>query len=185
MAKLIVIRHGETDFNRENRYQGSSDQALNETGVLQAQEAGKKLQPSLIDITISSPLKRARQTAETINILLKKPLVLMPDFRERALGVFEGLTREEAQAKYPKLWEQNITRHFDKGPTGGESVGDLAKRVFAGLERIKKDYPDKNILLVTHGMVAKVIEHYFHPKTDIDDLFSFALQNGQTIEYEL
>lgn len=81
----------------------------------------------------------------------------MACFRERDAGIFEGLTQADAREQYPQLWSQNITRRWDAGPTGGESISDVVERVRDGLVELESKYPSKTVLLVAHGFVAKVI----------------------------
>lgn len=107
--QLYVVRHGETQANAEGRYQGSLDIDLNERGVLQARELREKL-PAQIDAVIVSPLRRAQQTAAIVFADDGLQLPTLDAFRERGVGVFEGLTQAEAAQRYPDLWAQNITR---------------------------------------------------------------------------
>ena len=100
--QLYVVRHGETDANAEGRYQGSLDIDLNERGVLQAQELRVRL-PAQIDTVIVSPLRRAQQTAAIVFADDGLELRTREAFRERGVGVFEGLTQAEAAQRYPEL----------------------------------------------------------------------------------
>ncbi|MBS4536667.1 histidine phosphatase family protein [Clostridium sp. D2Q-14] len=92
MGILIVVRHGETQFNVEKRYTGSLNIELNSTGFKQAKNLAKELRKYDIDVIITSTLKRAKQTTEIINNELKLPIIEMKEFCERNVGVFEGLT---------------------------------------------------------------------------------------------
>jgi probable phosphoglycerate mutase len=125
---LYVVRHGETQANVEKRYRGSLDPDLTEQGRQQARALGGQL-PRMIDVLISSPRLRATQTAALANETLNLPVEIMDCFRERDVGVFEGLTQGEARERFPALWSQNITRSWDAAPTSGESIADVVKRV--------------------------------------------------------
>ena len=95
--KFYIIRHGQTNWNKEGRIQGKTDIELNEEGIKQAEEAKKILKDYPIDMIVSSPLKRARKTAEIINETRKAPIVLDKALEERGFGEFEGKIRKEIQ----------------------------------------------------------------------------------------
>lgn len=182
MSKLYVVRHGETDFNVQGRYAGSTDVELNETGVTQARITAENLKQYSIDIIITSPLKRAMKTAEIIKECIRKPIVVIDDFAERSVGVYEGLTRDEAMNKYPDLWNQNVLRQFDCTLHEGESVKQVRNRVQKALCSIKDNYKGKNIVLVTHGYVSREIYGYFNEVTE-EEFHKYALKNCQVAEY--
>lgn len=160
---------------------GSVDISLNSVGRKEAGLLVERVKNLDIDIVISSPLKRAVETAEIV-----KPrdcnIIINHAFAERNVGVYEGLTKDEAKEKYPELYKRNITRIFDDAPSGGETILDVEKRVFVGLDEIKEKYKDKNILIVTHAFVAKVINKYFNPRISDEDFFGFVLGNGEVVK---
>ncbi|VVP79503.1 2,3-bisphosphoglycerate-dependent phosphoglycerate mutase [Pseudomonas fluorescens] len=178
---VYVVRHGETWANAEQRYLGSLDPALTERGRGQAL-ALKEYLPGDLDVLIVSPRLRARETADILNQRLGLPVEILDCFRERDVGVFEGLTQAEASTRYPQLWSQNITRRWDIGPTGGESIADVVKRVSEGLVALQSSYPAKKVLLVAHGFVAKIIRAL--AKGDLGDLFDWQLSNGTLLVLE-
>jgi len=184
MIKIYIVRHGKTDFNEQNRYLGRTDLSLNADGIRQARDVKQHFNNIDIDIVISSPLKRTVETAKII-----KPdsldVISDPAFIERSVGVYEGLTRGKAKQKYLDLFAKNITRIFDEAPTGGETILEVQSRVFAGLNKIKKIHRDKNVLIVTHAFVSKVINKYFNPQISEQDFFNFVLQNAEIKEYDL
>ena len=96
-----MIRHGETDWNAIGKLQGRTDIPLNETGIQQAEECSEFLKTSQWDVIITSPLQRAKQTAEIINKNIKVPVIEMDDFMERDYGDAEGMAYEERIAKFP------------------------------------------------------------------------------------
>lgn len=183
--KLYVVRHGQTDYNKENRYQGDIDVPLNGTGWSQVKEAVALFHKKKIDVLVTSPLSRCLAMAQAIaNDKSLKP-VIYPEFRERGLGIFEGLHRNgEVQAKYPKLWKEKITRQYEVGPPGGESIKQVEERVFRGLEKLRDHYDGKVVLLVTHEFVAQVIKKYFNPELSGESFFKDYLENGQVISFE-
>ena len=175
---LYVVRHGETWANAEHRYLGALDPELTERGREQAASLSKKL-PSGIEVLIVSPRVRAQQTAQILNGELNLELLTMGEFRERDVGVFEGLTQAEAKAMHPQLWAQNITRQWAVGPPGGESIADVVARVHQGLVELAALYPERVVLLVAHGFVAKVIRAL--ARGDFSDFFNWQLSNGEML----
>jgi len=182
MGKLYVVRHGEIDFNIQGRYAGSVDVELNKKGLRQTRDITDKVSKLNIDIIITSPLQRCRQMTDMIYEIINVPVVIMEEFRERDVGVYEGLTREEAKSKYPNLWAKNITRIYDDAPPGGETIKAVENRVFVGLEKIKEKYEGKNILIVTHAFVGKIIHKFFHKMTE-EQFFEYKLENTKVVEY--
>lgn len=140
------MRHGETEWNALGKIQGRTDIPLNETGKRQAEESGEFLSSSTWDVLITSPLKRAKQTAEIINTYLNIPLIEMNEFVERFFGDAEGMTLEERIAAFP-----------DKNYPNQEDRATLEKRVMAGLYKINQQYPNGKVLLVAHGAVIHTI----------------------------
>jgi uncharacterized phosphatase len=146
ITTICLIRHGETEWNAIRKIQGKTDIPLNRTGIQQALECRDFLKESEFDVLITSPLKRARQTADIINEALNLPLIEMADFQERDFGDAEGMTKEERVAAFP-----------DKNYPNQESLESLNKRVVAGIDKIYSNYPNKKVLLVAHGGVINSI----------------------------
>ncbi|MBE5802416.1 MAG: histidine phosphatase family protein [Clostridiales bacterium] len=183
--KLFITRHGETDFNVQRRYAGQADVPLNETGVCQARELAEVLATESFDVIITSPLTRARQTAEAVRQYHPEtPLAVMPEFAERHLGVYEGLTGQEAQQCYPDLWARYCTRQTDDAPTGGETVRQCDDRVAAGLAKLRATCGDKQVLLICHGFVSKAI-HRQLGGLSYEEMYAFNLANCQVAVYDL
>lgn len=180
---IYVARHGQTDFNIQGRYAGSTDVPLNNAGLQQAENLSEKLADKSFDIIISSPMKRARQTADMIKKHnLHIPIVILNDLAERSVGVFEGLTREEAKVRYPKMYERNCTRQLDDAPANGETIRQFDCRIAKALQEIKNTYADKTILLVCHGFVSRVINRQIK-NLSFDEMHNFSLNNCEIAEY--
>ncbi|MBD8682781.1 histidine phosphatase family protein [Pseudomonas sp. CFBP 13719] len=179
--QLYVVRHGETWANAEHRYLGSLDPALTERGRQQAATLGRQL-PENLHVLVTSPRVRAVQTASILNQRLGLLPEVMESFRERDVGVFEGLTQAEAMERYTQLWACNITRRWDRAPTNGESIVEVVTRVRAGLIELETRYPSKSVLLVAHGFVAKVIRGL--AKADLADFYQWQLPNGSLLTFE-
>lgn len=148
MTTVCLVRHGETDWNKESRLQGQEDIPLNDTGRKQAKEAGLHLKEMEWDVFITSPLSRAKETATIISEQLDESirLVEMDHFKERAFGEGSGLTFEEIRTLYP-----------NRDYKGQEEWNPFQKRIFDGLHDIQKHYKDQKVLLVAHGAVINAI----------------------------
>jgi probable phosphoglycerate mutase len=180
--QLYVVRHGETQANAEGRYQGSLDIDLNERGVLQARELREKL-PAQIEAVIVSPLRRAQQTAAIVFTDDGLQLHTRDAFRERGVGVFEGLTQVEAAQRYPDLWAQNITRQWERAPTDGESISQFVERIRGGLNQLLVNHGQQVVALVAHGVVAKAIRALV--RDDFSDFFEWQLRNGEVLSLDI
>ena len=182
---LYVARHGETDNNVQGRYAGSIDVPLNQNGLQQAEVLAQKLAGITFDVIVSSPMARARMTAETIFVYHPEtPLEVIKHFAERSVGVFEGLTREEAKEQYSELFNRWCTRQLDDAPTGGETNRQFETRVISGLEELKLRYWDKTVLLVCHGFVSRMINKLLKGLS-YDEMHGFTLNNCEVAEYEI
>ena len=188
---LYVTRHGETDFNVEKRYTGSTDIPLNTRGFQQAEELANKLSAINFDIIVSSPLLRAKQTAEIIHKSFGVPIIIMDEFMEINVGVYEGLTKEEAQVQYPEVWAKLAeiwsklgSRPLDDAPTGGETLRQVDARIAAGLAKLKKEHTESKVLLVCHAFAARTINRQI-TGLSFADMDSFTLGNCEIIEYRI
>ncbi len=165
MPKIILTRHGLTDYNAQRRYQGQSDIPLNETGLQQAEALRKRLTSIKIDAAYCSALSRARVTAEVAlkghpSGLKAEPLT---DLREVSGGVFEGLNWEEMNEKYPEEVKKWRADRASYPPPEGESLNMALERIQKGMEYILSRHPgeDENILVVAHGGVGGLLMCYF------------------------
>jgi probable phosphoglycerate mutase len=137
----------------------------------------------MLDAVVSSPLRRARQTASIICSGRGFEPIVNEAFRERNVGVFEGLTQHEAQVRFPELWSLNITRQWHNAPTGGETIAEVIERVATGLQQLVKVNVERSVALVAHGFVAKVVRAL--SLGNYDDFFEWQLQNGAVCHLEL
>ncbi len=181
VGELLVVRHGETESNVLGRYCGSQDVPLNETGILQAEAAVDLIRGRGVDVIICSPLVRARQTAEIL-VPADSEISIWDEFRERCMGVYEGLTRDQIQAQYPELWQQDALRQLDSAPPGAETMREVRERVETGLRRIISTYPEQTVLLVTHGYVSREIHRFFNRLSD-EEMHAYSLGNCAIATY--
>ena len=182
--KFYIIRHGQTNWNRKGKIQGKTDIELNEEGIEQAKETRKILEKYPIDIIVSSPLKRARKTAEIINEVKNVPIIFEKAIEERGFGYFEGKIRKEI---HDEILDSEILDNYslNKEYKGVETIQSLCDRVWGLLDLLKTEYIDKNILLVTHGGVTRAINGYFNGANDKGILEDLGLQNCEIRTYEI
>jgi broad specificity phosphatase PhoE len=155
VTELLLVRHGETDWNAERRFQGHADQPLNETGRAQARALADELAAEEIDAVYTSDLARARETAEIIAGALGVEVVPSRELREIDVGDWQGLSWPEIEDRFPdgaRRWHED-----GHGWTGGETYVELAGRVVAALERIAAEHPEGRVLVVCHGGTTRAV----------------------------
>ncbi len=174
--RLYVARHGETAWNAVNKICGRTDLPLTQNGQAQARLLAERLSSVRIDRIIASPMIRAQQTAAAVSE--KMGISVQTDQRliEQDYGVYEGEDR-----KNPGFL--NNKRQFAYRYPGGESMMDVAYRVYGLVEELKEKYPDEHILIVCHGGVCRVLRTYFEDMTN-DAFFSFSEDNANVRVYE-
>ena len=172
MTRLILVRHGETDWNVEGRYQGQSDVPLNKAGRLQAAEMRPQIQALLPAAIYSSDLVRARETAEILAGPLGIPVQVDPRFREIHLGEWEGLLFDEIQARYSGLLKLRREDPAKVSAPGGETVAHVRDRVLAATKEIIEVHGDQTVVVVAHGLPLAILIalHQHRPLTDVWDL---------------
>jgi broad specificity phosphatase PhoE len=148
VTSLVLVRHGETDWNRENRFQGHADPPLNDAGRRQAQDLARSL-TGTFSAVYSSPLRRASETADILAAGLGPQVTISEELREVDLGSWQGLTRSEVESRFP----DGYRRWLDHGHgwDDGETYDELGARVVIGLRRIGEAHPRGEVLVVTHG----------------------------------
>jgi alpha-ribazole phosphatase/probable phosphoglycerate mutase len=178
--RIFFIRHGETNWNREFRYQGSSDVELNEEGARQARSAGIRL-AGIVPLKIySSPLKRALRTAEIIleNNSGEAPLELCDDLREISFGSWEGLTAAQITERDAGTFAAWREAPFSAVPEGGEPFASVASRAKLASERIKSSgHPGAVTFVVAHGAVLRALIASFMDVSDMDMLWKLRFDN--------
>ena len=140
MTTILLARHGETDWNRERRWQGWADPPLNDTGRAQARELADRLRDTPFDAVYSSDLRRAHETAEIVAAPHGVPVVADERLREVDIGSWSGLLHSEVEERYP-----------DGVRPDGETREEHAARVISAVEEIARENLGRRILIVTHG----------------------------------
>ena len=158
LTRLILIRHGETDWNVEGRYQGQADPPLNARGEAQARRLAEELQGVDMDVLYASPLRRALQTARVIAERLKLPLHTEPRLMEIHLGEWQGLLWYEIADRYPDLFRRWQTEPWEVAPPGGESLAQVQSRVYAAVDDILARHQGQCVGLVTHRLPIALLK---------------------------
>jgi probable phosphoglycerate mutase len=156
-AELIVVRHGETEWNRGGRLQGHTDIPLSEAGFAQAEELAARLAGEAFDALWSSDLARARQTAERVARRTGHRVLLDPRLRERHLGVLQSYTREENARVRPEVFERYRRGEADYVIPGGESARRFFARVLGALGEIARGLAGRRAVIVCHGGVLDAL----------------------------
>ena len=199
MSTLVLLRHGQSVWNKENRFTGFTDVDLSEQGEAEARAAGEKLKSLSVDHVFTSTLKRAYRTAELAMVAGGKsgvPETRHDDLRERDYGDLTGLNKDEMRQKYGEEQVHIWRRSYDVQPPGGESLADVVKRVEPYYKRESAPLlaSGKNILIAAHGntLRAMLIILGLHTPETInnaeigtgDPLF-FDIQNGTAKEMKV
>ncbi|MEX8517417.1 MAG: histidine phosphatase family protein [Leptothrix sp. (in: b-proteobacteria)] len=159
---LLLIRHGETDWNRQHRFQGQLDVPLNALGQTQAARLAERLMDEPIDALVCSDLARAQATAAPL--VQQRGLTLRSDsgWREQSFGVLEGLTVPTIRTEHPELWAQWIRHAADYALPGGESPRQFHTRVLAALQAVAEAHAGQRVMVVTHGGVLDMLWRTVH-----------------------
>ena len=149
--RVIFVRHGETVFNIESRYQGHLDAELSELGRLQSQRVAERLQGEEIAAVYSSDLSRAGDTAQAIAGCHGLKVEIDESLRECAFGEWEGLSVSEIAERYPELYQNYLKDSVTYRAPEGERLESVQERVVKMVRRIEERHPDDTVVIVTHG----------------------------------
>ncbi len=185
--QIYVIRHGETEWNKEEIFRGRKDIPLNETGKRQAEWVGFYFSEKRIDRLVSSPLARAMQTAEPIGKATGAAVEPMEEFTDINFGIWEGLPLREVEERYPsdlKLWRESPEKLWIEG---GEGLSMVRERISDGFGKIASG-EDGAIAVATHRVICKLIvlhflrienEHFWDIKFDPGSITLLELKDGK------
>lgn len=175
--KLFVVRHGETKENVSEMLQGNMDTILDQKGKEQALNLNSTLEQKQIDMVFCSPKKR---TLETAILAYPKSKIIFDDrLKSRNHGEFEGKSRSEINIE--EYWNIKNNKQYDQA----ESVGSLFGRVKDFIHDLKQNYEDKNILIVTHSGIVRVLYYYFNGIPEDGNLLGYQSVNASLEEYEI
>ncbi len=158
MTELILVRHGETDWNRELRFQGQIDVPLNAVGHEQARRLGARLAGEAVHHLYASDLLRTQQTAQPLAQQLALCSMADAALREQNFGLVDGMSVDNIKANYPEAWSQWVRFQADYAmPGGGESTRQFHTRVMEAVQRLVAAHPRQTLVVVTHGGVLDMI----------------------------
>jgi broad specificity phosphatase PhoE len=158
MATIVLARHGETDWNRDNRFQGNADPPLNDAGREQSRALADRLTGDGIAAVYASPLRRARETAEIVAERLELPVSTVEPLREIDVGEWSGLTRSEIEERFPEAFARWLD--YAHGWQHGETYDQLGERVLPALLDLANRHDGERILVVTHGGPIRAVAAY-------------------------
>ena len=159
---LYYIRHGETDWNRELRFQGHIDVPLNDAGHEQARRLGLRMAGEAVQQLVSRALMRAQQTAAPAAQQLGLPVLTSVALREQNFGLAEGLRADEIQQRHPRAWEQWLEFRQDHAMPEGESARQFHARIIGALAGLAAAHAGQTVLVVTHGGVLDMVWRSAH-----------------------
>ncbi|MFO7538625.1 MAG: histidine phosphatase family protein [Chloroflexota bacterium] len=180
ITTILLIRHGQTDWNRDGRWQGHNDIPLNQTGIEQAQALAQRLTGWPVTHLYSSDLQRAAQTATILGQTLGIDPVLNEIWRERDVGLFSGLTSPEVAHTYPDAWARRLNGILE--PPEGESYEALHQRAGAALDQLLARHNGDMIAVISHGaLLHAVAAHVLGIEAGQYNRISFRGNTGLTV----
>lgn len=153
---ILLVRHGQTELSIERRFAGRGDTALTKEGLRQAGLVARRLAGANIDVIVTSPLQRARKTAEAVAEATGVPMVVDEDLAEADFGLWQGLTLAEADNTWPAELAAWLSSP-DAAPPGGESFAKVALRVLAAFDRLIEAHPHSRAVVVSHVTPIKTL----------------------------
>ncbi len=159
MTTILLVRHGESLWNRIGVYQGQVDIPLSTLGKEQARAIAERLSEKQLDLIVSSPLRRSSETAQAIARYHRCPFEIEPGLAEIHHGVWQGLTASEVKAQFGQLW-RTWTEHPEAARmpgSDGESVGQVRDRVVSAVDFLASRYRTGRILIVSHDLPLKIV----------------------------
>ncbi len=189
MTEIVLVRHGETEWNVGEIFRGRIDIELNETGIKQAKLLAEYLSNIKIEAVYSSPLKRALKTAETMAVNHHLGVKIAPELIDIDFGTWQGLSRQEVSEKYPELYSEWINRPDKAKIPSGESLDDVRRRALGIVNEVTAKHQG-TVILVSHRVVNKVLicallgldnSHFWNIRQDTCGITTFACEDGRFV----
>jgi len=189
MTHIILVRHGQTEWNRVERFRGRADVPLNETGIAQAEATGRRIAGEWQPVAVySSPLSRAVRTAEAIARHYNLPVHINAGLADIDYGLWQGLTPDEARQRWPEIVEAWYKYPHEAQIPGGENLDAIRNRAMDTVTSLAKQYPGQTIVLVGHTVINRIIllgvlglgnERFWHLRQDTCAINVFEFQDGE------
>lgn len=157
MTRVYLVRHGTTDWNKEEIFRGRVDCKLNDTGRAEALALAEYFLKISLEVIYTSPLSRAEETAQAIAGGRGLRVIPEPAFQDIDFGEWQGLPLKEVKEKYPELYRDWRERPQSVTFPGGENLAVVKARAWEGLQRVVRENPEKNTLIVSHRVITKVL----------------------------
>ena len=181
--KIYIVRHGETDSNKNRKLMGQRmNDPLNAEGIEQIKKLSEEIDTDF-DVIFSSPLVRAKQSAQILAERIGASVIEKQELMERDFGNFSGKTWDEMIEKLGEeaidLKKEDFEQNYDYRPYGGECVADVKERFLKFVEELKKEYADKKVLIVAHGGILK-LAHFLFSEIKVEHV-----QNASICEFDI
>lgn len=185
LSRFYLVRHGETLWNKEYKYQGQSDIPLSDTGRFQAARLSERLKEQKIDAIYASDLQRAMETAGIIAAPHGLKVFPAMEMRELSFGIWEGCTFDEITQKWPGEMERWRQDPYNERPEGGETLSELCDRVSKFLKTAASSHPGESILIVTHaGPIRALLSIILNLHYDLFWKFKISNASLTVVEYD-
>jgi broad specificity phosphatase PhoE len=190
MSRIVLVRHGETDWNREEIFRGRIDVKLNTTGLRQAEATGRSLEKIRIKVIYTSPLSRAKNTAEMIAQFQNSHIIDDEDFIDMHFGEWQGMSLREVRERYKDLYHTWKTEPQKVKFSGGESLKEVAERSMIALQRITERHSEDTVGIISHRVICKAmilcimglpLSRFWDVRQDTCAVNIFDYQNGRWI----
>jgi broad specificity phosphatase PhoE len=187
MTRVYLVRHGTTEWNKEEIFRGRADCKLNETGQAEARALAEYFVDIPLEAIYASPLSRAMETAQGIAAAKGLRVIPDPDFVDIDFGEWQGLPLREVREKYSDLYR--LWRERPQATTfpGGENLAGVRARAWKGLQKVVQENPEKTALIISHRVVTKILicavlglddSHFWHIKQDTTGVNCFEYARG-------
>ena len=190
LTRFILIRHGQTEWNRMERFRGRAELALDDTGIRQAEAAAERLSGWQIVAVYSSPLRRALMTAQVLASRLGLAVQPLDGLIDIDFGDWQGLSGKEAAAQDGYLYRQWLERPHEVRFPHGESLQDVRQRITAAIDSLVKNHGEQTVVLVSHNVVCRVLlcvvlgldnSHFWQLGQDNSAVNVFEVSDGKTV----
>jgi alpha-ribazole phosphatase len=184
LTRLLLVRHGETDWNQEGRWQGQADVPLNQNGLDQANRTADLLEDQPIAAIYTSDLQRARRTAEILAEKKHIPVKIDPRLREIHQGIWQGMLVSDIEQKFEQEFKDRRKDPLMVAAPGGENALQVRERVLSALEDIQAAYPTETVAIISHGFALAVARAHFLG-VPIEQVWELVPKNGEIIVLDI